>query len=53
MGTDPGFPEEEEEKVVSVVLPTALPTALLGGKVFGRRSGRPDCMTGGNGRGNC
>ncbi|TNN63799.1 hypothetical protein EYF80_026001 [Liparis tanakae] len=48
VGTDPGFPEEEE-KVVSV----ALPTALLGGKVFGRRSGRPDCMTGGNGRRNC
>lgn len=41
MGANPGFPKEEMT-AVSVVLPKV----LLGGKVFGRRSGRPDCMTG-------
>lgn len=35
------FPREEQTAVSA-----ALPTASLGGKVFGRRSGRPACMTG-------
>lgn len=35
-----GVPENEE-----TVVSAALPTALLGSKVFGRRSGRPDCIT--------
>lgn len=46
MGANPGFPKEE--KAVSA----KLPTASLGGKVFGRRSGRPDCITGWNRREN-
>ncbi len=45
MGANPGFPKEGEA-AVSV----ALPTALLSGTVFGRRSGRPDCKTGWDGR---
>lgn len=45
VGANPGFPKERET-AVSV----ALATALLGGKVFGRRSGRPDCKTGWDGR---
>lgn len=38
MGANPGFLTEETTVV--------LPTAPLGGKVVGRRSGRPDGMTG-------
>lgn len=41
MGANPGFPKEE-----TTVFPVVLPTVLVGDKVFGRRSGRPDCMTG-------
>lgn len=51
MGANPGFPKEEEEK--EKVFSVALPTAPLGGKVFGRRSGRPNCMAERNGRENC
>lgn len=47
VGVSPGF--SEEETTVSVVLPTA----WLGGKVLGRRSGRPDCMTGWDRRKSC
>ena len=45
VGANPGFPTEEATVV--------LPTAPLGGKLFGRRSGRPDCMTGHDRRKNC
>lgn len=41
MGVDPGFPETGAEALWDVVL-----TALLGGEVFGRRSGRSDWMAG-------
>lgn len=48
MGANPGF-SKEEMMAVSVVLPEV----LLGSKDFGRRSGRPDCMTSKEGRKSC
>lgn len=45
-----GSPKEVEE--VEEAVSAGLPTALLGGKVFGRTSGRPDWRTGWNGREN-
>lgn len=41
VGVDPGFPELGAKAIWDVV-----PTALLGGEVFGRRSGRSDWMAG-------
>lgn len=41
MGVDPGFPKAGAKVIWDVV-----PTVLLGGKVFGRRSGRSDWMAG-------
>lgn len=45
VGANPGI-SKEGTAAVSVVLPTV----SLGGKVFGRRSGRPDCMAAWDGR---
>lgn len=41
MGVDPGFPEAGAKAIWDVVQ-----TALLGGEVLGRRSGRSDWMAG-------